>query len=51
LRQFSFSHPEVEDAAVVVIDYKEDETELPWAYVVRRGAALTPEDIYRYSAE
>jgi 4-coumarate--CoA ligase len=36
---------------VVGIEVDEDKTELPRAYVVRRGTALTPEDIYKYSSE
>jgi hypothetical protein len=35
----------------VGIEYKEDGTELLREYVVRRGTALTSEDIYKYSAE
>jgi 4-coumarate--CoA ligase len=46
------SHPEIEDAAVVGVEYKNDGTELPRFYVVRRGTTtLTPDEIYKYSAE
>jgi len=45
------SHPEIEDAAVVGVEYKNDGTELPRSYVVRRGTTLTPDEIYKYSAE
>jgi acyl-CoA synthetase (AMP-forming)/AMP-acid ligase II len=35
------SHPEIEDAAVIGVEYENDGTELPRSYVVRRSTTLT----------
>lgn len=44
------SHPEVVEAAVIGVEVDGNKTELPRAFVARRGSTLTAEDIYKYSA-
>lgn len=38
------------EVAVVGVEVDGNKTELPCAFVVRRGSTLTAEDIYKYSA-